>query len=139
MGAAAWERAGLCVRMCIDVHTRPAGDYLCCVGLAVDGMELVSCHMLGSRERALASWRLPTMLGSVYLHAPPTLPRCCARCAEGLRREVEELRRKLDDSKKQLQGNEQMIRWLNNQVGLATGEKGRSRRARDRRSEAGLR
>ncbi len=29
---------------------------------------------------------------------------------------MDELKRKLEDSKKQLQGNEQMIRWLNNQV-----------------------
>lgn len=35
---------------------------------------------------------------------------------DALRRDVEELKRKLEDSKKQLQGNEQMIRWLNNQV-----------------------
>lgn len=33
-----------------------------------------------------------------------------------LQAEVEDLRGKLEDSKTQLQGNEQMIRWLNNQV-----------------------
>ncbi len=30
--------------------------------------------------------------------------------------ECEELRRKVEDSKKQLDSNDQMIRWLNNQV-----------------------
>ena len=35
-----------------------------------------------------------------------------------MQEDKENLRGKLEESKHQLQGNEQMIKWLNNQVGL---------------------
>ena len=37
-------------------------------------------------------------------------------CAEALRKEVGELRGRLEDSRAQVASNEQMIRWLNNQI-----------------------
>lgn len=77
----------------------------------------------GYKHTSACSWAACHLLGSASLL---THVACCLMLLqENLTQEVAtlkadngELRAKLEESRQQLQSNEQMIRWLNQQVGL---------------------
>ena len=58
----------------------------------------------------------PPAVRACHGNVSPVADAVCARCCFIVQDEAASLKSKLEDSRKQLQGNEQMIRWLNNQV-----------------------
>ena len=73
------------------------------------GCALGMCEGSSALVRSLPRCCLPG-------HVSPGADSVCARNCFTVQDEAAGLKSKLEDSRKQLQGNEQMIRWLNNQV-----------------------
>lgn len=73
-----------------------------------------SCHLGSITLAASHAFRLSQRLRLLITSRPMVLSSPEIDCVA--QEDKENLRSKLEESKQQLQGNEQMIRWLNNQV-----------------------